>query len=156
MSRLYKAKENKEFQNSVTEAVREYKRTGQLYSRCETVLMTIVREGVEYHTFQDLLDKYPFSVEDWANYLHLSERTLQRYKKESKNFDAPQSERILQISLFYQRGLEVFGDRTAFDTWLTTVSIGLGGIKPKELLDNSFGIALLEEELTRIEHGVLA
>ena len=42
------------------------------------------------------------------------------------------------------------------NTWLETKNIMLGGVKPKDLLDNTFGISLVKDELTRIEYGVLA
>ena len=50
----------------------------------------------------------------------------------------------------------VFGGSTGFNTWLDTESLALGRVKTKSLLDSSFGIGLLKDELGRIEHGVLA
>lgn len=142
--------------NFIDEAAVEYQRTGSLSSPSRTTLMKIVRGGIGYDLFETLFSTYPFSIEDWSNFLHLSERTLQRYKKDDKHFDSLQSEKILQISMIYQRGLEVFGDQENFNTWLDTKNISLSNQKPKDLLDNAFGIALLDEILTRIEHGVLA
>jgi len=138
------------------EAAVQYGHSGDLTTGNKAVLMKVIRGGIEFDKFQSMVSKYPFSMEEWSSFLHLSERTLQRYKKEDKNFDALQSEKILQISLLYQRGVEVFGEKENFDLWLDFPNIALGNIKPKELLDNAFGIALLEEELTRIEHGILA
>ncbi|MFA5619501.1 MAG: antitoxin Xre/MbcA/ParS toxin-binding domain-containing protein [Weeksellaceae bacterium] len=145
-----------EFNNIVEEAAVQLQHSGVLNTDNRIVLMRIVRDGVDYDIFETLLSKYPFTFEEWSNFLHLSGRTLQRYKKDEKNFDSLQSEKILQITLLYQKGVDVFGDKANFDTWLNTPSIALGDQKPKELLDNAFGIALLDEELTRIEHGVLA
>src|SRR5690606_26687920 len=142
--------------NKVEEAVMEYRRTGTLTGRNRSILMQWVSGGIDYGIFQNMVSKFPFTSEEWSQFLHLSERTIQRYKKDEKNFDSLQSERILQIALLYQRGVEIFGDKDNFDSWLATKNVALGNIKPKELLDNVFGIALLEEELTRIEHGVLA
>ncbi|MCH8317933.1 MAG: DUF2384 domain-containing protein [Bacteroidetes bacterium] len=53
-------------------------------------------------------------------------------------------------------GLDVFVDSQKFNTWLESQNIALGGIKPKDLLDNTFGINMIKDELSRIEHGVLA
>ncbi len=140
----------------VKEAAVEYRRTGTIANRNRSMLMQWVRGGIDFDMFQTIVSKYPFTSEEWSQFLHLSERTIQRYKKEEKNFDSLQSEKILQISLLYQRGVEIFGDKNNFNSWLSANNIALGNVKPKELLDNAFGIALLEEELTRIEHGVLA
>ena len=40
--------------------------------------------------------------------------------------------------------------------WLDAENIALGGVKPKSLLDSTFGIEIVKDELTRIEHGILA
>lgn len=81
---------------------------------------------------------------------------MQRYKKENKTFDPIYSEKILEITMLFNYGKEVFGDEDNFNTWLQTKSIALGGRAPKELLSNTFGIRLVKDELARIEHGVLA
>ncbi len=146
----------KEKDNFLREPAVAYSRTGDLTIGNKTVLMRVIRGGIEFEKFQSMVAQYPFSMEEWSSFLHLSERTLQRYKKEDKNFDALQSEKILQISLLYQRGVEIFGDKQNFDAWLDISNLALGNLKPKDLLDNVFGISILEEELTRIEHGILA
>ena len=109
-----------------------------------------------FRAIRGIADKSPFSTTEWSNFLHLSERTFQRYKKDRRTFDPLHSEKILEITLVYNKGVEVFGDKANFDAWLSAKNVALGGIKPKELLDSSFGIGLLKDELTRIEHGVLA
>jgi len=119
-------------------------------------LIDAVRKGVRFNHYSQLADVTPFSMLEWSRYLHLSERSIQRYRQEKKSFEAMQSERILQIALFYKRGLDVFGKKSTFDSWLGQECIALGRVAPKELLDSSFGVAILNDELTRIEHGVLA
>ncbi len=116
----------------------------------------MVRSGVSFAVFYKFAKKTPFSLGEWSVFLNMSDRTMQRHKRDRKTFDAIYSERILQIALLYNLGIEVFGDKEKFNTWLETQNLALGGIKPKSLLDNSFGIGLLKDELTRIEHGVLA
>jgi len=119
-------------------------------------LIEMVRRGIGFKTFDSFANKSPFSQNEWSTYLHLSERTMQRYRVENRTFDPLQSEKIIEIALLYNKGTEVFGDATKFDSWLLTENIVLGNIKPKMLLDSSFGINLLKDELTRIEYGVLA
>ena len=119
-------------------------------------MVNMVREGIAFPYFIKLSNHLNFSFEDWANFLHISERTIQRYKKEKKTFDPIYSEKILQIELLYIRGIEVFGDETKFRTWMESDIIALGSRKPKELLDTSFGINILNDELGRIEHGIFA
>lgn len=119
-------------------------------------LTNMVREGVPFPYFTKLSNQIHFGFDDWSTYLHLSERTIQRYKKENKSFDPLYSERILQIELLYKKGADVFGVADNFYTWMDTVSMPLGNVKPKELLDTAFGIEAVYDELGRIEHGIFA
>jgi putative toxin-antitoxin system antitoxin component (TIGR02293 family) len=119
-------------------------------------LIEIVRKGITFTQFFSFANKSPFSLSEWSHFLHLSERTMQRYKVEKKTFDSLQSEKIVEITLLYKKGIEVFGTADYFNIWLEAENIALGKIKPKSLFDSSFGLNLLKDELTRIEHGVLA
>ena len=127
-----------------------------VYQLDTSSIIQAVREGIAFDFFHRLTAQLPFSSTEWSRILHLTERSLQRYKKENKTFDSLQSEKILQTMLLYKKGLEVFGTKELFDQWLESVSPALGQSRPKDLLDSSFGIDLIREELTRIEHGVLA
>jgi putative toxin-antitoxin system antitoxin component (TIGR02293 family) len=119
-------------------------------------MVNMLREGVEFTYLNSISDRIHFTLEDWASYLHLSERTIQRYKKEKKNFDTIYSEKIVQIDLLYKKGAEIFGSEDNFHTWMDTKSMPLGGVKPKELLDTTYGINMVADELGRIEHGIFA
>ena len=72
--------------NIVQEAAIDYKRSGVLNTGSRTILMKVIRGGVEYDKFQSIAVRLPFSMEDWAHFLHLSERTIQRYKKEERTW----------------------------------------------------------------------
>jgi putative toxin-antitoxin system antitoxin component (TIGR02293 family) len=119
-------------------------------------IIETVRNGIAFDFFTHLSKLIPFSQEEWSRILHLTERSLQRYKKENKTFDPLQSEKIIQIMLLYKKGISVFGTKSLFDQWLDSISPALGHVTPKHLLDSSFGIELVQDELIRIEHGVLA
>ena len=119
-------------------------------------LINLSRKGINYNSFIQVANRTTFTLNEWSIILHLSERTMQRYKKEEKSFDPMQSEKILEISLLINKGIAVFGSNENFNSWMDSKSIALGGIKPKELLDSSFGINMLKDELGRIEHGILA
>ena len=120
------------------------------------LIINAIKEGILYAFFEQLAKISSFTIRDWSRFLHLSERSMQRYKKEGGRFGAVSSEKILEITMLYKFGVEVFGDKNNFNTWINLDNIALGGLKPKELLDTSFGIAIVKEELIKIEHGVLA
>ncbi len=119
-------------------------------------LLQASRSGITYSYFNKLLQRCPFSIEEWATYLHLSSRSMIRYRNDKKVFDPIQSEKILQIALVYEEGIKVFGSAEYFDEWLSSKVIALGGLVPKSLLDNNFGITLIKDQLGRIAYGVLA
>lgn len=114
------------------------------------------RAGMKYATFQKLSKNIPLKPVEWSRVLHLSERTLQRYKKEKLSFAPLYSEKIIEIQLLFNKGTDVFGNGEKFYKWLTSKNIALGGISPVSLLDNTFGIMMIKDEITQIEHGILA
>jgi putative toxin-antitoxin system antitoxin component (TIGR02293 family) len=119
-------------------------------------LIEMVRNGIKFSLFASFASKSPFSLNEWSGFLHLSERTMLRYKQEKRTFDPLQSEKILEIAIMYKKGIDVFGSSEKFDAWLDTDNLAMGNIKPKKMFDNSFGIGLIKDELTRIEYGILA
>jgi len=107
-----------------------------------------------YKKFQKVGEKAPFTLAEWANILHLSERTLQRYAKDNKNFEGIYVDRILQIEKLIDVGLEVFTDADALYTWLKKPKAVLGERITFESLYHSDGIYQILEQLGRIKHGV--
>lgn len=120
------------------------------------LLIAQIKEGISFSIFNKLTKEIPFSLSDWSRFLHLSERTLQRHKKDEKSFDPIYSEKILEVSMLYNLGVAVFGDKDSFAQWLSLDNVALGAVSPMSLLDSNLGIALIKDELTRIEHGILA
>jgi len=117
-------------------------------------LIKTVRKGINFNHFLNIAASSSFDLHEWSYVLHLSERTMQRYKKESISFEPIQSEKILQVALIFQKGYDVFGSEIKFTHWMSTENLALGGSKPKELLDTTFGMKLIEDELIKIEHGI--
>src|SRR5687768_15264504 len=61
------------------------------------LLIHIIREGVPYSFFNLIQHYSPFSENDWAGFLDLSTKSLQRYKQTSKQFRSIQSEKIIEM-----------------------------------------------------------
>ena len=96
----------------------------------------------------------PFNQE-MASIIHTSDRTLRRYTPQQK-LSQEQSERMVEMARLYSRGEEVFGTMEQFRQWMDSVLLPFGNKKPKEFLDTSLGIAMIMDELGRIEHGIFA
>jgi len=119
-------------------------------------LIKLSRKGITMSLFEEIVKSYSYTMKEWSRFLHLTERTIQRYKKEKRKFESIQSERIIEIAKLQKKGKEVFDSEIFFNEWMNSKIIALGNIRPIELMDNSFGIDMLMDELGRIEHGVLA
>jgi putative toxin-antitoxin system antitoxin component (TIGR02293 family) len=119
-------------------------------------MINAVKSGIHFSSFSRLADHSPFSLNEWAAFLQLSERTMHRYYQQKKTFDPSSSEKIMELALLFNYGEKVLGSRENFYVWLQTEIPSLGNLQPKSLLDTRFGINLLKDELTRIEYGVFA
>ena len=119
-------------------------------------LVTVIRDGIDYKTFESVAVKTPLKDKDWAIILDTTLRTLVRYKKDNKTFAPKQTEKIVEIQQLMQYGEEVFGDMDSFHSWLMLDNVAMGGVCPKDLLDTSVGLGIVKDALGRIEHGILA
>ena len=119
-------------------------------------VMSVLRRGITFSDFLQIVHESLLTMQEWAEILHVDARTLQRYRVGNLTFAPLQSEKILEIKILNKLGAETFGDAVRFDTWLNAKNISLGGVRPKDLLDNAFGIALIKDELMRIQYGILA
>ncbi|MBK7763133.1 MAG: DUF2384 domain-containing protein [Bacteroidetes bacterium] len=109
----------------------------------------------DYHHFKKIADKAPFTIADWADILHISERTLHRYAKENTIFSGLQVELILLSEKLISMGNELFG-KDGFKTWLNSSVFSLQNKKPKELLHSYAGIQEVINTIGRIQHGISA
>jgi len=109
-----------------------------------------------YKKFQKIASRVPFTLTDWANILHLSERTLQRYAKDNKNFEGIYVDRILQIEKIINLGLEVFSSPEALYNWLKQPKQVLGYLIDFDYLYHTDGIQQILDQLGRIQQGVYA
>lgn len=117
--------------------------------------MPLVKE-FNFKEFKKIADKVPFTLQEWSQILHISERTLQRYAKANSTFPFSVVDRILQIDKVIKRGIDVFGSLDKFISWLRSNPYMLEGRLSLQSLRSIEGINLVLTQLGRIEHGVLA
>jgi len=114
-----------------------------------------IRNGISYSFYNKIKEFSPFSEKDWADFLGVSTKTLQRFKKEEKHLFKPQhSEKIIELAEVTNYGNEVFDSKSQFYHWLKSPSIALGNMTPIELLKDSYGKEMVLEELNRIDQGI--
>ncbi len=119
-------------------------------------LIAATRNGLPYKSLHTAEVIMPFSSQEWAKMLHVSKRSIDRLKKEKKKLSTTQSEKLIEVTLLYDYGVDVFGSSEKFTKWLDRSNLALGGVAPKSLLDTNQGIKAVKTELSRIEYGVLA
>jgi putative toxin-antitoxin system antitoxin component (TIGR02293 family) len=113
-------------------------------------LINRIRSGVKKTDWKDLIASIGSTEKEFENILPSSISSMQKkavYSRET-------SERIYELARLFGLGFEVFDTKEAFKQWLMTPSRALGDKVPFELLDNSFGFELVENEIIRIQHNV--
>lgn len=157
--------------NSIAEEMATYVTSLPRYSKYPTLhgvplrrfftdrmmVVDVIRQGIPNPLFMSIKELAPFSDQEWSDFLDISLKSLQRYKKESDYvFRSIHSEKIIELMEVTVLGLEVFDSAEDFGAWLNASSHALGNRRPIELLRDSYGKELVLSELQRIDQGVFA
>jgi putative toxin-antitoxin system antitoxin component (TIGR02293 family) len=118
-------------------------------------LVQLTRKGLPKRILLSLAKKISLTIQELANIMHISERTLQRYE-DDEIVKAEYAEKGIELARLYTRGEEVFDSAEKFKIWIRTPSVIFNGESPLSLLDTSAGFNMVFTELGRIEHGVFA
>ena len=105
-------------------------------------------------SFSQLNKMLLFSQAEWADILHISDRTLQRYIKENKPFEGLHAEHLYQLENMANLALTVFSTPEDVKNWLLKPKEVLGKILDFSTLQSFWGVKLLSNELGRIAYGV--
>jgi len=118
-------------------------------------LINIARKGFSKRTLLALSKKISLNIQELANILHISERTLQRYDDDAL-IKTEYAEKAVELARLYTRGEEVFGSIDKFKLWIKAPSLIFNGEAPVTILDTSAGFDMVFKELGHIEHGIFA
>ncbi|MEN8186683.1 MAG: antitoxin Xre/MbcA/ParS toxin-binding domain-containing protein [Bacteroidota bacterium] len=119
------------------------------------LIVKSIRSGIPYTLFKHIKDITPFTENDWATFLDISTKSLQRYKKDSEYVFKPiHTEKIIELAEVTNLGKDIFDSTEQFYTWLNSPSLALGNLKPIELLRDSYGKEMVMNELNRIDQGI--
>ncbi len=121
------------------------------------LIVKTIRAGIPFGLFEKLRSILTFTDSDWASYLGLSLKSLQRYRANADHIFKPMhSEKIIALTEVAHRGREVFGSQEKFDSWFHTPLMVFANQKPKDFVNDSYGKEMVIDELNRIDHGVFA
>jgi putative toxin-antitoxin system antitoxin component (TIGR02293 family) len=119
------------------------------------LIVHCIREGIPYQFFNLIKERTPFKEEDWASFLGISTKSLQRSKRtEDFVFKPLQSEKIIELAEVSALGNAIFDTQQQFYLWLNTRSFALGNLQPIELLKDSYGKEMVVNELNKIDNGI--
>ncbi len=118
-------------------------------------LVQLTRQGLPKRVLLSLAKKISLTIQELANIMHISERTLQRYDDDAI-VSSEYAEKGIELARLYTRGEEVFGSSDKFKLWIRTPSVIFNNEAPLALLDTSAGFNMVFTELGRIEHGIFA
>jgi putative toxin-antitoxin system antitoxin component (TIGR02293 family) len=103
---------------------------------------TVVEDGTL--TWQEIYD------------IVIPRRTLAHRKDKGQRLTAEQSDRLARAVRMAARAEEAVGDREKAARWLRRPNRALGGRRPIDLLESGVGARMVEQELGRLEHGIVA
>jgi len=118
-------------------------------------IVQLTRQGLPKRVLMGLAKKISLTLQQLANIMHISERTLQRYDDDAI-IKTEYAEKAIELARLYTRGEEVFGSMDKFKTWMGAPLLVFNGESPLSLLDTSAGFNMVFTELGRIEHGIFA
>jgi putative toxin-antitoxin system antitoxin component (TIGR02293 family) len=104
--------------------------------------------------FEALGKKLLFSQSEWADILHISDRTLQRYIKDNKPFEGLHAEHLQQLDNMANLALEIFSKPEKVKSWLMLSKQVLQHSLNFASLQSFWGVKLISNELGRIAYGV--
>jgi putative toxin-antitoxin system antitoxin component (TIGR02293 family) len=138
---------------TVEEPVAAYLKVEQDPLRPETV--GFARRGVSSSYLIAVAEHLGLSMQELADILHISVRTIQRWEAD-KILDVDLSSKAIHLARLEQHGVRVFGTCSAFGGWLRKPIPALQGFTPLSYLDTPFGFEIVHQLLGRIEHGIFA
>lgn len=116
-----------------------------------------ISTGVTWAHFTEIMSNSPFDLDQWAGFIQVNLRTLNRYEKDQQHLFKPaQAERIFQVLELILYGYEVLGSKAHFKTWIEQPVFSLGNQKPSTFFSNAYGRDLVEGVLDSIEYGIPA
>ncbi len=118
-------------------------------------LIDLGAKGVSKSQINRLSGEMCLSMTTMANLLAVSPRTIQR-QPEGKLFDKNVSERAIKLAQLTAHGINVFGAKGEFCTWLQTPVVALGNKTPVSILNSTMGVELVDDIIGRIEHGIFS
>lgn len=118
--------------------------------------ITAAEKGINSHVISNFRKYFNLSLEVTSKMLNISEPTIYRWLKNNKNLDRNSSIKIMEVTSLFLYGIDVFGKKDKFFSWLNLPNIAIGGMAPISLIGLPEGVSKVRDLLGRIEHGIFS
>lgn len=119
-------------------------------------LINRIRKGESRSRVDEVANRIGLTDKEMARILNLSERSLHRQAAD-KTLDPNRTERLLLLEQLIEHGLATFDQRQdVLARWLRAPRPSLDNVSPVTLLDTMAGFGFVDDELSRIEEGMIS
>ena len=120
-----------------------------------TDVLKLIDEKYNPRYFIILKDFTGSNDKDISDWLNISVKTFQKYKKPTKKEEVKEDtvEHAVMLLSLFKHGKNIFGDHHTFSEWLQKENFYFGKKKPAKFLNTISGIKFIDNRLTAIEYG---
>jgi putative toxin-antitoxin system antitoxin component (TIGR02293 family) len=118
-------------------------------------LVEQIREGFPFRLVDAIAKDTGVALEELVEFGVIPRRTW-THSKQNQRFTPTQSARLARFFRVQQKARDTFGSEEKAMRWLKRPTGALQDNAPVSLLDTEEGARLVEELLTRIDHGIAA
>jgi len=125
----------------------------------DTNLFEIIRrqrDGLPLKVISVMSRKLDMNVDAFATALSLPRNIKKSRFMRGKNLPPLAAERIIRAARILKRATEVFESELDARLWLNVANRALGWQTPLSYMDSGAGFHLVDDELQRIEYGIVA
>lgn len=115
----------------------------------------MIRQGIPYAKVRRVKTALNLTDGEFADYLGVSLRTLQRKRDSQEKLTIPEGDRLFRMARIFALAVSVLESEDMARKWLHRSQRGLGGREPIQAIQTEAGAQEVEDLLEKIEYGVL-
>jgi putative toxin-antitoxin system antitoxin component (TIGR02293 family) len=112
-----------------------------------------IRNGLPAQAFVGVANVLNLTVEQLAEILGASARTINDRRKKRRRLSTADSEKLVHVARVWHQAKRIFSSDGAAADWLKSPAQTLNGQRPIELLDTDIGARTIESILNGIAYG---
>ncbi len=113
----------------------------------------VIRAGLPARAFVGVAEILYLSVDELAEILGVSPRTIRDQRKKSTRLSSGNTEKLVRTARVQLQARKIFSTNEAVSGWLRSPAPALEGARPIDLLDTDLGAREVEAVLNGIAYG---